>query len=71
MSLVNNIVMCKDCQHQTVCKWTTNIEKAQMDAGNIVEPNDESPIRVTVDCLSFNKKTQKQDSFHINLNNKR
>ena len=69
--MVKNIQSCKDCQHESLCKWIPEMERKQTEAENITFPHSESPIRINVDCLSFNRKAQKQDGFNPSKNRQR
>ena len=53
---------CGSCRNESICKYAEEMTKVQI-ATNNIEISTQSPVTVKADCISYEKRAQKQDGI--------
>lgn len=53
---------CDECKNESICKFVDEMEKVQIGVYSIVQST-KSPISIDVSCISYERRTQKQDGI--------
>jgi hypothetical protein len=56
-------MLCDDCRHDKICKYTEEAKKMWEQAKGIMPETILSPIRVKAECSKFEKIPQRQDGI--------
>jgi len=65
MIISDDMVKCTNCQFPDLCKWVPDMDSRLKDISKMPASDDLSPIKINVTCSRFQRKTRREDGFHV------
>lgn len=62
-----NEIKCKSCRNESICKWCSDMKFKQEQIDKIPITKGLTPVRINIECKSYERKTTKQDGFNSNF----